>query len=266
LETSFLKRYPECAIGKFRNIMAYDYRGGNHQKSVRHTLDMLKARLDDIEANPLQHPRPKSIKGLHFAPSLLASPVAIELEEVSKAFGDKILFSHLSKVLRKGDRVILTGPNGAGKTTLLRCMAGLLAIDAGKIRVVPTAKIAYLDQEVALLPMNKTPLEYFKSRFQLSEEDFRSEIHKAGIGGRELIHRPFSTLSVGQRKRMMLLSIVLQKPNVLLLDEPTNHLDFLTLEAFELALLRFEGAILAVSHDATFIEKIATQEWNFLTP
>ena len=65
-----------------------------------------------------------------------------------------------------------------------------------------------------------------------------------------------------QRKRLMLLAIILEKPNVLLLDEPTNHLDFLTLEAFETALLTSEGAILAVSHDSTFIEKIATQEWR----
>ena len=87
-------------------------------------------------------------------------------------------------------------------------------------------------------------------------------MHKAALPGADLLNRPFSTLSVGQKKRLMLLSLILEKPNVLVLDEPTNHLDFLTLEAFEKALLTFDGAILAVSHDATFIEKIATQEWT----
>ena len=93
------------------------------------------------------------------------------------------------------------------------------------------------------------------------KKTLRRELHKADLGGADLLRRPFSTLSTGQRKRMMLLALMLEKPNVLLLDEPTNHLDFMTLEAFEKALLEFEGAIVAVSHDATFIEKIATQEW-----
>jgi ATPase subunit of ABC transporter with duplicated ATPase domains len=110
--------------------------------------------------------------------------------------------------------------------------------------------------------MEQTPLQYFENRFHIDEETLRRELHKAALGGAELIRRSFSTLSTGQRKRMALLALVLEKPNVLLLDEPTNHLDFITLEAFENALLEFEGAIVAISHDATFIEKIATQEWT----
>ncbi len=247
---------------KDRDIMAYDHRGEKHQKSLQRNLDVLKTRLVEIETNPLPNPKPKSIKGLRFSPTPLASSVAIELEQVSKAFGEKRLFSGFNKMICKGDRIVLTGPNGSGKTTLLRCIAGLLPVDAGQIRCAPTAKIAYLDQEVELLPMEQTPLQYFESKFSLSEEELRRELHKSAIGGAELLSRPFSTLSVGQRKRLMLLSLILGKPNVLLLDEPTNHLDFLTLEAFETALLNFEGAILAISHDSTFIEKIATQEWS----
>jgi ATPase subunit of ABC transporter with duplicated ATPase domains len=247
---------------KDRNIMVYDHRGEKHQKSLQRHLDVLKVRLAVIEANPLPNPKPKSIKGLRFLPTPLASTVTIELEHVSKAFGEKVLFSGFNKMICKGDRIVVTGPNGSGKTTLLRCIAGLLPVDAGQIRCAPTSKISYLDQEVELLPMEQTPLQYFDSKFSLSEEELRRELHKAAIGGSELLSRPFSTLSVGQRKRLMLLSLILEKPNVLLLDEPTNHLDFLTLEAFETALLNFEGAILAISHDSTFIEKIATQEWS----
>ncbi|MBI3900739.1 MAG: ABC-F family ATP-binding cassette domain-containing protein [Chlamydiia bacterium] len=245
-----------------RNIMAYDCRGGNYQKSEARRLDELKAQLAAIETTPIQHPRPKSITGLRFTPTSLASAVAVELEDINKVFKAKVLFSHFSKRLFKGDRVVLTGPNGSGKTTLLKCIAGKIPVDSGQIRIAPTAKIAYLDQEIEELPMDQTPLEYFESHFQLSEEALRRELHKAALGSADLIRRPFSSLSVGQKKRLMLLSIILEKPNVLLLDEPTNHLDFLTLEAFETALLNFEGAILAVSHDSTFIEKIATQEWR----
>lgn len=247
---------------KDRDIMAYDRRGEKHQKSLQRTLDVLKARLAEIEANPLPNPKPKSIKGLRFSKAPLASSVAIELEQISKAFGEKQLFSGFNKMICKGDRIVLTGPNGSGKTTLLRCIAGLVPVDEGHIRYASTLKTAYLDQEVMLLPMEQTPLEYFASRFSLSEEELRRELHKAAIGGSQALNRPFSTLSVGQRKRLMLLSLILEKPNVLLLDEPTNHLDFLTLEAFETALLDFDGALLAISHDSTFIEKIATREWS----
>lgn len=247
---------------KDRNLMAFDRRGEKHQKSLQRNLDVLKARLSEIEANPLPHPRSKTIKGLRFQTVPLASTVAIQLEQASKAFGEKVLFTGFNKRISKGDRIVLTGPNGSGKTTLLRCIAHRLPLDAGQIRYAPNATIAYLDQEIELLPMELSPLQYFETRFNLTKEALTRELHKAAIGGSEPLSRPFSTLSVGQRKRFMLLSLIFEKPNVLLLDEPTNHLDFLTLEAFEEALLNFEGAILAISHDSTFIEKIATQMWS----
>ena len=247
---------------KDRNIMAYDKRGEKHQKSLQHKLDAMKTRLEELEADLLSHPKPKSIKGLKFAESPLASSVAIELDHARKSYGSKVLFSGFCKSICKGDRILVTGPNGCGKTTLLKAIAGMIPLDEGSIRSAPTAKIAFLDQEVELLPMDQTPLQYFESRFHIDEETLRRELHKAALGGAELIRRSFSTLSTGQRKRMALLALVLEKPNVLLLDEPTNHLDFITLEAFEKALLEFEGSIVAISHDATFIEKIATQEWT----
>lgn len=255
----------KAPLPKDRNIMAYDKRGEKHQKSLQHKLVAMKGRLEEIESNLLSHPKPKSIKGLKFAESPLASSVAIELDHAGKSYGNKILFSGFCKSICKGDRILVTGPNGCGKTTLLKAIAGNLPLDEGSIRSAPTAKIAFLDQEVELLPMDQTPLQYFESKYQLSEEDLRRELHKAALGGADLLRRSFSTLSTGQRKRMMLLALVLEKPNVLLLDEPTNHLDFMTLEAFEKALLNFEGAVVAVSHDPTFIEKIASEEWRLGT-
>lgn len=258
---TFSKKKP--ASPSDRNVMAYDRHGELHQKSVKHHLDVLKARLEKIEANPIVHPKPPSITGLRFSPTSLASSVAIECEGIGKAFKEKVLFSDFCGVLGRGDRIVITGFNGCGKTTLLRCIMGIETIDAGKIVKAPTAKIAYLDQEVEGLPRDLSPLEYFERHFNLSEEALRRELHKASLGGAELLRRPFVTQSVGQRKRFMLLTLVLAKPNVLLLDEPTNHLDFLTLEALEKALLAFDGAILAVSHDKTFIDKLATAVWDF---
>jgi ATPase subunit of ABC transporter with duplicated ATPase domains len=248
---------------KDRNLIgSYDKRGEKHQKSLQHKLNAMKDRLEEIEADLLSHPKPKSIQGLKFSESPWLFSVAIEVEQAKKGYGSKVLFSDFCKRVCKGDKIIVTGPNGCGKTTLLKAIAGIVPLDEGGIRYASNAKIVFLDQEVELLPMDQTPLQYFESRFHLSEEDLRRELHKAAFGGANLLKRPFSTLSTGQRKRMMLLAMVLEKPNVLLLDEPTNHLDFMTLETFEKALLEFEGAIVAVSHDATFIEKIATQEWR----
>ena len=247
---------------KDRNTMAYDRRGEKHQKSVQHKLEAMKGRLKDIESNLLAHPKPKTITGLKFAKATLASSVAIELEDVGKAYQGKILFSNFCKRICKGDRILITGPNGCGKTTLLKAIAGIIPLDGGDIRSAPTAKIALLDQDVELLPINQTPLQYFENRFNLNEQDLRRELHKAALGGVDLLRRPFSKMSTGQRKRMLLLALVFEKPNVLLLDEPTNHLDLMTLEALETALLEFHGAIIAISHDTTFIENIATQEWK----
>ncbi len=245
-----------------RNVMAYDRRGELHQKSTQHTLDKLKAQLNEIENNPLSHPKPKSITGLKFSSEPLFSKVAVEFEYISKSFENKLLFSNFCKLLSKGDRIILTGANGSGKTTLLRIAKGLLTPDAGTIRIAPSAKIAYLDQEVEMLPMKQTPIAYFENQFGLNEEALRRALHMAALGGDDLLKCHFGSLSIGQRKRLMLLSLILQKPNVLFLDEPTNHLDLLTIEALEEALLNFEGAILAISHDQTFINKIGTNIWK----
>ena len=188
----------------------------------------------------------------------------LEVKNISKTFSDskeKTGIQNISFSLKSGEVLALVGPSGGGKTTLLRCIMGEEKIDSGTICMASGAKIAYLDQEVQKIPMQETPLHYFEGRFNLLEKEIRSELHKAALSGAELLDRPFSTLSVGQRKRLMLLSLILEKPNVLLLDEPTNHLDLMTLEALEKALLNFKGAILAVSHDARFIEKIGTNEW-----
>lgn len=242
--------------------LSYNQRGEGQQKSVKRTLENLKARLKEIEDHPLLHPRPKTITGLVFAKTPLSSPIALELEDVSKSFSSKPILNHISFTLHKGDRIIITGANGSGKTTLLALIAGKLAPDSGSIRIPPTGSIAYLDQETSHFPLDETPKEFFARHFKLNEEDLCRELYRAGLGGMEFINRPFASLSVGQRKRLSLLSLILLKPNILLLDEPTNHLDFITLEALEKALLDFEGAILAISHDSTFIEKIASEVWS----
>jgi ATP-binding cassette subfamily F protein 3 len=113
--------------------------------------------------------------------------------------GSKVLFSGFCKSICKGERILVTSPNGCGKTTLLKTIAGIIPLDEGSIRSAPTAKIAFLDQEVELLPMDQTPLQYFESRFHIDEETLRRELHKAALGVADLLRRSFSTLSTGQK-------------------------------------------------------------------
>lgn len=245
---------------KDRNIMAYDRHGESVQKSKQQRLNVLKGRLESLEKRAICHPCPKSIKGLRFLMTPYHHDQAVEVAGVTHGFQGKRLYENLSISFAFGERVILSGPNGVGKTTLLRMILGELEPDHGKVFVSPQAKIGYLDQEVENLPKHLTPLEFFSSEYQLTEKSLRKELHKAALGGEILLSRPFSSMSVGERKRLMLLALMLSKPNVLLLDEPTNHLDLLTLEAFEAALLSFNGLIVAVSHDPTFKRKVQAKE------
>ncbi|CCB89145.1 ribosomal protection-like ABC-F family protein [Simkania negevensis] len=251
---------PKPGKPKDRNLMAYDRHGESYQKSKQHRLNVLKGRLETLEKEAISHPKPKSVKGLRFIVTPYHHDQAIEIANVTHAFAGKCLYEKFSMSFAFGERVILCGPNGAGKTTLLRLILGEFEPDQGKVFVSSQACIGYLDQEVQNLPMNQTPLEFFAAKFQLTEENLRNELHKGALAGELLVRRPFFSMSVGERKRFMLLALMLSRPNVLLLDEPTNHLDLLTLEALEKALLSFEGLIIAVSHDPTFKSKLEAQK------
>jgi ATPase subunit of ABC transporter with duplicated ATPase domains len=251
---------PKRGKAKDRNFMAYDRHGESYQKSKQHRLNVLKGRLETLEKEAISHPKPKSVKGLRFIVTPYHHDQAIEISNVTHVFEGKCLYEKFSMSFAFGERVVLCGPNGAGKTTLLRLILGEFKPDQGKVFVSSQACIGYLDQEVQNLPMDQTPLEFFAAKFQLTEEILRKELHKGALVGELLVRRPFFSMSIGERKRFMLLALMLSRPNVLLLDEPTNHLDLLTLEALERALLSFEGLIIAVSHDPTFISKLEARK------
>lgn len=258
---SFSKDRPKLASDNDK--LSYNQRGGGYQKSAQRTLDQLKTRLKEIEEDRLIHPNPKTITGLNFPRNSLSSKIAIELLDLSKSFNGNEILSHITRTVYNGDRILITGPNGSGKTTFLSLVERTLLPDCGSIQITPGAKVAYLDQDLSILPSGITPLEYFFHEFKLTKDALCQKLHQAGLGNYDLISRPFKNLSVGQRKRLALLSLILQEPNILLLDEPTNHLDLLTLEALEKALLSFDGTIIAVSHDQMFIDKIGGDLWCF---
>jgi len=187
--------------------------------------------------------------------------VVIELEGVSKSYGDRALIEGLTIDIPPGSIVGVIGPNGAGKTTLLRLITGAEKADAGTIRLGETVKIAYADQSRSLDPA-KTVWEEITGGEELiriggREMNTRAYCASFGFGGADQ-QKKCSMLSGGERNRVHLAKAVAEGGNVILLDEPTNDLDVNTLRALEDALAGFAGCAVVVSHDRWFLDRVAT--------
>jgi ATP-binding cassette subfamily F protein 3 len=158
--------------------------------------------------------------------------------------------------------MVLMGPNGTGKTTLLRIITGELAPTAGQVHVGAGTKIGYLAQEQEVLDPDSNPYETIqRAAVAMNQTEVRTFLHSFLFSGDEVFVR-VGNLSFGERARLMLALLIAQGCNFLLLDEPINHLDIPSRERFEEALLQFPGTILAVVHDRTFIERVATGIWE----
>lgn len=185
----------------------------------------------------------------------------IELRDVSKAFDGRPIVSRFSYNLLHGDRIGIVGRNGAGKSTLLHLMAGELAPDSGTVEVGATVKIGHFSQEGRELDLNQRVYDFIHDiadEVRTDEGTFSAnQMMERFLFPGDLQSVPIGRLSGGERRRLYLLSVLMEAPNVLLLDEPTNDLDVTTLSILEDYLLGFPGPILAVSHDRFFLDKLA---------
>ncbi len=185
------------------------------------------------------------------------------LNKLSKSFGDNNLFLDTDYLVKKNERVFIVGHNGCGKSTLIKIIAGKLAADRGEVIYGSNVKIGYYDQENQQLDENNTVLDELWNQY---EERTQTEIRNAlalFLFTGDDISKKISVLSGGEKARLTLCKLVLSKMNLLILDEPTNHLDINSREVLEDALLKFEGTIIAVSHDKYFINKLATRIMYF---
>jgi ATPase subunit of ABC transporter with duplicated ATPase domains len=222
-----------------------------------------KQRVAEIEDNLPDNPRHNWTVRFNFAPIDLPSSEPLRFTNLSKRYAETCLFENMSGVLRKGERAVLVAPNGTGKTTLLRILAGLMPPDAGNVTLSQSAITGYLDQEGETLNPNQLVLDSYRQVTAGNDRDLLAELHRNGLfTDASLPYKTVGDLSVGQRRKLALARIIASRANVLLLDEPTNHLDLLSLEALEAALRDFSGAMLAVSHDRWFIERVATHIWR----
>jgi len=186
----------------------------------------------------------------------------VTAKDLSKGFGDRLLFDKLNFTLPRGGIVGIIGPNGAGKTTLFRMMVGQEKPDGGSLTVGQTVQVAYVDQSREALNPDKTVYEEIsqgQDNLMFGKRSVNSRAYCASFGFRGADQqKKVGVLSGGERNRLHLAKLLKSGGNVLLLDEPTNDLDVDTLRALEDALLRFAGCVVVISHDRWFLDRIAT--------
>ena len=185
----------------------------------------------------------------------------IELKDVSKSFDGRPIVNHFSYNLLRNDRIGIVGRNGAGKSTLLHLVAGELAPDSGTVDIGTTVKIGHFSQEGRELDLNQRVYDFIHDiadEVRTDEGTFTAnQMMERFLFPGDLQSVPIGRLSGGERRRLYLLSVLMEAPNVLLLDEPTNDLDVMTLSILEDYLQGFPGPILVVSHDRFFLDKLA---------
>ncbi|MFJ9842155.1 energy-dependent translational throttle protein EttA [Kitasatospora sp. NPDC101155] len=223
-----------------------------------------KARLARYEemAAEADKMRKLDFEEIQIPPGPRLGSVVIEVENLSKAFGEKILIDDLSFTLPRNGIVGIIGPNGAGKTTLFKMLQDLETPDAGKVKVGETVKISYVDQSRANIDPKKTLWEVVSDGLDWInvgqvEMPSRAYVSAFGFKGPDQ-QKPAGVLSGGERNRLNLALTLKQGGNLLLLDEPTNDLDVETLSSLENALLEFPGCAVVISHDRWFLDRVAT--------
>jgi ATP-binding cassette ChvD family protein len=222
-----------------------------------------KARISSYEALLGQQgeKRAKELE-IYIPPGPRLGKVVIEVENVTKAYGDNILVENMSLMLPPGGIVGVIGPNGAGKTTLFRMITGQEKFDTGTIKIGETVKLGYVDQSRDALDPDKTIWQVItdgQDQVQLGKQlvNSRAYVSRFNFSGTDQ-QKKVGMLSGGERNRVHLARVLKEGANVLLLDEPTNDLDVNTMRALEEALENFAGCAVVISHDRWFLDRIAT--------
>ena len=192
----------------------------------------------------------------------------IEITDISKSYDDRLLFQNFNYNVMRLDRIGIIGKNGCGKSTLLKIILGKIQPDTGSIKIGETVKIGYFAQQNEVFDENQRVIDYIKEFGETvytadHEEITASQMLERFLFYKEEQYKPISKCSGGEKRRLYLCSILMSAPNILILDEPTNDLDTDTMTILEDYLENFQGAVLAVSHDRYFLDKIADRLFVF---
>ena len=215
-------------------------------------------RLEKIEV--LELPRSRKVVEFRFRQPARSGEDVVELASVRKAYGARTIFDGFDLSIRRTERWCVMGRNGAGKTTLLKLVAGAMAPDSGTVRLGASLKVGYFAQQsLDLLDPGLTVFEQLQSDFPLEGQGaLRNLLGAFQFSGSD-VEKPIRVLSGGEKSRLVLARMLLDPPNFLILDEPTNHLDLETKEMLVSALADFEGTMLFVSHDRTFLKGLSNR-------
>jgi ATPase subunit of ABC transporter with duplicated ATPase domains len=215
-------------------------------------------KLDKIET--IEPPRRRKLVNFDLrTPARSGDDVAM-LEGVGKSYGDRTIYDGFDLTIRRGERWCVMGRNGAGKTTLLKMVSGALAPDAGSVRLGASLAMGYFAQQsLDLLDPDLTLFEQMQKDFPLEGQGTLRALLGAFQFSGDDVDKPVRALSGGEKSRLVIARMLLNPPNFLVLDEPTNHLDLETKEMLVAALANFEGTMLFVSHDRTFLRGLSNR-------
>ncbi|WP_060210462.1 ABC-F family ATP-binding cassette domain-containing protein [Sporosarcina koreensis] len=255
----------EATDAKMRNRYRTELKWIRRGAKARSTKQKARiGRFEELQEN-LKKEGPAGDMDVSLKTSRLGKKV-IEAQDISKAYGNKKIIERFSCILQAGDRIAIVGPNGAGKTTLMKLFAEDLQPDSGSIEKGSTVKIAHFHQQLPIMDENKRIIEYIRETSNDIEDSNGIRISATQMLERFLFPSsshgtPIGKLSGGERKRLYLLKLLMEQPNVLLLDEPTNDLDIETLSVLETFIDSFPGVVLTISHDRFFLDRTSTKLW-----
>jgi len=219
-------------------------------------------RLDRLEREGRVLVRPTHARrtmAIDFEPARRPGDMVLRCRGVRKAYGDVVLFDDFNLEVFRGEKIGIVGPNGVGKTTLLKMVVQRVRPDAGEVRLFENLVVGYYDQEHADLNVDHRVIDEIQpDRTGPQEAEIRSYLAKFLFRGDD-VYKRVGDLSGGEQSRVTLARLVRSNPQVLVLDEPTNHLDIPAKEALEEALIAYQGAILLVSHDRYFLDRVVNR-------
>jgi ATPase subunit of ABC transporter with duplicated ATPase domains len=215
-------------------------------------------RIDQIQKNKVERIAGERKSAYRFPDPPHCGRVVLEVDGVSKAYGGPPIFEDVSFAIERGERLLILGLNGAGKTSLLRILANDQKADAGSFRLGMSVSAGYYAQEHEGIHQGVSVLDHLRRSANQPDDELRSLLGMFDLPG-DKAFQDASTLSGGEKTKLALAQLVVGKHNLLLLDEPTNNLDPPSLEAIGDALAGWKGAMVVVSHDARFVERLAPQ-------
>lgn len=224
------------------------------QKKLQKVGKAIEKRLEKLEKVEKRKEEPE-VKMNVLNEQVIKNRIIIRFEDVAGKIGDRTLWKETRFYIRGGDKVAIIGPNGSGKTTLLKKIVNL---EDPNITISPSVKIGYFRQDLSILDEEKTILQNVQESSKQEESFIRTVLARLYFF-RDDVYKKVAVLSGGERVKVALAKIFVSDANVLILDEPTNFLDINALEALESLLQEYEGTVLFVSHDRTFVKNVATK-------